>query len=71
MKKIIYILMCVLGLLIFFSLYVIVSIITETEFPNLKYLVMGLGYISVGLFVSGFLLLINKQKKVENKDVEE
>ena len=63
MKKITYILMCVLGLLMFFSLYVIVSLVTEEEFPNLRYLVMGLGYLATGLFVGGFLLIIKKREK--------
>lgn len=66
-KKSIYIVMCILGVLIFLGLYILVSLVTEDEFPNLRYVVMGLGYISIGLFCSGFLLLMFMNKKVEEE----
>lgn len=69
MKKCIYILMSIIGILIFFGLYVLVSLVTEDEFPGLRYAVMGLGYLSIGLFCSGFLLLTIKSKKMEEEEI--
>lgn len=63
MKKTISILMTIVGILIFLSLYVLVSLVTEDEFSGLRYVVMAAGYIAVILFCCGFLLLNKKDKK--------
>lgn len=68
MKKVIFYLMTIIGLLGFFGLYVIVCLVTEDEFPLLKHFVMIIGYISFGLFVGGFLpLIVCKTKKGEKE----
>lgn len=66
MKKIIYITMITLGLLSFFSMYVIVCLVKEEDFLGLKYLIMLIGYISIILFGSGFLMLIAKKEVKED-----
>lgn len=62
MKKIIYILMCIIGVIGFISLNVIVCVLREETYSFLKHLVMIIGYISVIVFATGFLLLINKKQ---------
>lgn len=71
MKKVIFYLMTILGFIGFLSLYVIVCIVTEEQFSALKYVVMIVGYVSLALFVGGFLPLIIMSNKKENKDVKE
>ena len=64
MKKVIYIIMTILGLVGFLSLYVIVCLVQEEEFAGLKYVIMIIGYLSVILFGGGFLMLLTKKKEV-------
>ncbi len=72
MKKIGYIAMIVVSLLLFFSMYVIVCLVTEEEFPGLKYLIMVIGYVSIALFGYGFLLFIsNKNYYLSNEKNKE
>ena len=47
MKKIIYVIMTILGLIGFFSMYVIVCLVKEEEFAGLKYVIMIIGYLSI------------------------
>lgn len=63
MKKVIYIIMTILGLVGFLSLYVIVCLVQEEEFAGLKYVIMIIGYLSVILFGGGFLMLLTKKKR--------
>ncbi len=63
MKKIIYIIMISLGLLMLISLYVLVCLVSEHTFPALKYVIMIIGYLAITLFGIGFLLLIKEKKK--------
>lgn len=63
MKKVIYIIMTILGLVGFLSLYVIVCLVQEEEFAGLKYVIMIIGYLSVILFGGGFLMLLTKRKR--------
>ena len=69
MKKVIYIIMSILGLVGFLSLYVIVCLVQEEEFAGLKYVIMIIGYLSVILFGGGFLMLLTKKKEV-NEDAK-
>ncbi|CDC68913.1 MAG TPA: hypothetical protein DCR62_06970 [Acholeplasmatales bacterium] len=69
MKKVIYIIMTILGLVGFLSLYVIVCLVQEEEFAGLKYVIMIIGYLSVILFGGGFLMLLTKKKEV-NEDAK-
>ena len=62
MKKVIYIIMTILGLVGFLSLYVIVCLVQEEEFAGLKYVIMIIGYLSVILFGGGFLMLLTKKR---------
>lgn len=72
MKKIIFYIMTIIGLLGFFGLYILVCLVTEDEFPALRHIVMLIGYGSLGLFVGGFLpLIISKSKKEKDINVEE
>ncbi|MBS5853506.1 MAG: hypothetical protein ACLUG4_05460 [Bacilli bacterium] len=64
MKKIIYVIMTILGLIGFFSMYVIVCLVKEEEFAGLKYVIMIIGYLSIILFGGGFLMLLAKKKEV-------
>ena len=65
----IYIIMTILGLGGFLSLYVIVCLVQEEEFAGLKYVIMIIGYLSVILFGGGFLMLLTKKKEV-NEDAK-
>ena len=69
MKKGIYIIITILGLVGFLSLYVIVCLVQEEEFAGLKYVIMIIGYLSVILFGGGFLMLLTKKKEV-NEDAK-
>ena len=69
MKKVIYKIMTILGLVGFLSLYVIVCLVQEEEFAGLKYVIMIIGYLSVILFGGGFLMLLTKKKEV-NEDAK-
>ena len=69
MKIVIYIIMTILGLVGFLSLYVIVCLVQEEEFAGLKYVIMIIGYLSVILFGGGFLMLLTKKKEV-NEDAK-
>ena len=69
MKKVKYIIMTILGLVGFLSLYVIVCLVQEEEFAGLKYVIMIIGYLSVILFGGGFLMLLTKKKEV-NEDAK-
>ena len=69
MKKVIDIIMTILGLVGFLSLYVIVCLVQEEEFAGLKYVIMIIGYLSVILFGGGFLMLLTKKKEV-NEDAK-
>lgn len=60
MRRIIYILLCVLGLIGFLSLNVIVCLVTEQEFSGLKHVIMIIGYVSLIAFGIGFLMLMKK-----------
>ena len=66
MRRIVYYLICALGLIGFISLNVIVCFIREESFPVLKHVIMIIGYLSILIFGIGFLLL----KKEGKKDVE-
>ncbi len=66
MRRIMYYLICALGLIGFISLNVIVCFIKEETFPGLKHVIMIIGYLSILIFGIGFLLL----KKEGKKDVE-
>lgn len=68
-EKVIYIIMTILGLVGFLSLYVIVCLVQEEEFAGLKYVIMIIGYLSVILFGGGFLMLLTKKKEV-NEDAK-
>ena len=46
MKKVIYIIMTILGLVGFLSLYVIVCLVQEEEFAGLKYVIMIRNFIA-------------------------
>lgn len=61
--------MTILGLVGFLSLYVIVCLVQEEEFADLKYVIMIIGYLSVILFGGGFLMLLTKKKEV-NEDAK-
>ncbi len=63
MKKIIYIVMTILGLVLFVGLNVLVCLLNEQTFPLLKYVVMIIGYISIILFGVGFIFLIKPQEE--------
>lgn len=67
MRRIIYYLICALGLIGFISLNVIVCFIREEEFPGLKHVIMIIGYVSILVFAVGFLLL----RKEGQKDAKE
>ena len=69
MEKVIYIIMTILGLVGFLSLYVIVCLVQEEDFAGLKYVIMIIGYLSVILFGGGFLMLLTKKKEV-NEDAK-
>lgn len=69
MKKIIYIIMCALGLIGLVSLYVLVCLVHEEDFNGLRHIVIIIGYISVILFGGGFLLLIANKKEKDDKNV--
>ena len=47
----------------FISLNVIVCFIREESYPNLKHVIMIIGYISIIIFAIGFLLLRKEGKK--------
>lgn len=66
MRRIIYYLICAIGLIGFISLNVIVCFIREESFPGLKHVIMIIGYLSIIVFGMGFLLL----KKEGRKDAE-
>ena len=68
MKKIIYLSMSILGLLGILSLYVIVTLYKEEAYPNIRHIVMIIGYISLILFIIGWLKYIVIKRKVENKE---
>lgn len=65
MKKYLYIILSIIGFLMFLSLYIIVCLLTEQNFPMLKHLVMILGYLSLGLFCIPFLLLLKNKEKID------
>ena len=67
MRRIMYYLICAIGLIGFISLNVIVCFIQEEEFPGLKHVIMIIGYVSIVIFAIGFLLL----RKEGKKDVKE
>ena len=67
MRRIMYYLICAIGLIGFISLNVIVCFIREEEFPGLKHVIMIIGYVSIVIFAIGFLLL----RKEGKKDVKE
>ncbi|MFR7881783.1 MAG: hypothetical protein ACLU5J_10090 [Christensenellales bacterium] len=69
MKKVIYIIMTILGLVGFLSLYVIVCLVQEEEFAGLKYVIMIIGYLSVILFGGGFFDATYQKKEV-NEDAK-
>ena len=63
MRRIMYYLICALGLIGFISLNVIVCFVREESYPNLKHVIMIIGYISIIIFAIGFLLLRKEGKK--------
>ena len=63
MRRIMYYLICAIGLIGFISLNVIVCFVREEEFPGLKHIIMIIGYVSIVIFAIGFLLLRQEGKK--------
>ena len=63
MRRIMYYLICAIGLIGFISLNVIVCFVREEEFPGLKHVIMIIGYVSMVIFAIGFLLLRKEGKK--------
>lgn len=67
MRRIIYYMICTLGLLGFISLNVIVCFFREEDYPLLKDMIMIIGYLSIVVFGMGFLLLKKEGKKDAKK----
>lgn len=64
-KKIVGLILSVIGMIIFISLYVIV-IINQADF--IKYIVTALGYVSVIIFAVGIILFKSNHKNKKEKD---
>ncbi len=62
MKRILGYVLSIIGVISFISLYFLMILFKDTSF--IGYVIMGVGYVSVSLFIIGVILIVKTKKQV-------